>query len=297
MLDKAAFPQFDAGVRGTVLNVHRLTAGQDEPTASFTPRSLTEHAHPTLQVSVLLRESIAAVGWQTGGGKAAGRRLRGGQAYVVPSDQPHDFRLYRPDGMVNFHIDPQALVALDPARFEGRPHLVDEVAVMDDPTTAGLAAGVHAACQAPGGLTPLYLDAAWTMLAVHLLHRLRPGASPDPARVRASLPARRLARVLEYVEAHAADDIRVSDLAGLVALSPVQFTRLFTQAVGASPMQHVIERRLERARALLARDDLPISQIALEAGFGTHARFAEAFRKRFGQTPSQWRISGARLLT
>jgi len=93
MIGKAAAPQFHAGPAGTVLNVYRLRPGADEPTASFTPRSLGEHEHPTLQVSVLLRESIGAVGWQTGGSKAAGRRLRGGPASIVPPDQPHDFRL------------------------------------------------------------------------------------------------------------------------------------------------------------------------------------------------------------
>lgn len=288
MTDKALASQIDAGPLGAVLNVYRLRPGVDEPAARFTPRSLDEHDHPTMQVSVLLRDSIAAVGWQTGGGKAAGRRLRGGQTYVVPPDQPHDFRLYRPQGMVNFHITRDALMALNPALRIGS-RVLDELAVLEDSVTTGLASGVYAACLEPDGLTPLYLDAAWTMLVVHLARGLRSQAGSERGAAN-QLPKHQLSRALDFIKAHLGDNgLNVSQIAECVALSPVHFTRRFTQAMGQSPMQFIIGQRLDQAQRLLLADTMSIVEIAYSVGYGSHARFTEAFRRRCGLTPSEVR--------
>ncbi len=292
--DKAAAPQLAAGPAGTVFNVYRHRPGIDAPIAGFTPRSLREHEHATLQVSVLLRDTIAAVGWQGGSGTSGTRRLHGGQAYVVPYLQPHDFHLEQPRGMVNFHIDRDALVALSPAHFEPDARVLDELCVIDDVVMTGLAAGVHAAALVPDRLTPLYVDAAWTLMAMQLA-RLASTANPSATALDGRLPPRRLARVIAYVDAHFADaDLRVGDLAAVAGLSPVHFTRVFTRAVGRSPMQFVIARRLDRACDLLVRADASISAIALDTGFGSHARFSEAFRRRFGTTPSLYRYGASR---
>lgn len=292
MLDSSAAAQHEVAPEGQVLNVSRPTDNAGEIVESYTPRSLPEHEHTTLQVSALLRDTLANVGWQTATGSATGRRMRGGQTYVVASGQPHDFRLLRPRGMVNFHLGWESLVALHPASFERRPRLLDELIVLDDPLLARLAHQVHTVCRGLGELRQLYLDAAWNLLAAHLARRLvHPVEAPIDRSPR--LNERRLRRVLDQVEAHAlSGGLRVSDLAATAGYSPVHFTRLFTASVGVTPLQYVIRRRLEHARSLLASTDLPIAAIAHGAGFSSHARFTESFRRQFGRTPQGFRKGG-----
>jgi len=71
--------------------------------------------------------------------------------------------------------------------------------------------------------------------------------------------------------------------------------RLF-ETEGVSFTEFVLERRLERARALLADPhwaSRPIGHVAFEAGFANQCYFNRAFRTRFGATPSELRAQRA----
>jgi LacI family transcriptional regulator len=64
---------------------------------------------------------------------------------------------------------------------------------------------------------------------------------------------------------------------------------LFRRELGVSPWEHVIRLRLERARKLLAGDELRIGEIATRCGFAGTSHLYQAFRKRTGMSPRQWR--------
>jgi AraC-like DNA-binding protein len=96
-------------------------------------------------------------------------------------------------------------------------------------------------------------------------------------------------RVAEYIEAHLADDISLTQLAELARLSPYHFARAFKQTFGMPPHRYHMSRRVDRAKALLARPDLSVTQIGLEVGFGETSSFSAAFRKFTGTTPSIFR--------
>jgi AraC-like DNA-binding protein len=76
-----------------------------------------------------------------------------------------------------------------------------------------------------------------------------------------------------------------------------RYVHLLLEETGRSFTQHVLEKRLERAAALL-RDprwhDCRIGAIALEAGFADLSHFNRAFRRRFGDTPSGFRADARR---
>jgi AraC family transcriptional regulator len=108
---------------------------------------------------------------------------------------------------------------------------------------------------------------------------------------REGLEPRKLARVLDFIEANLEVDLTVSRLASVACLSQFHFARAFKAAVGQSPHRHVSARRLERAKDLLSDADRALADIALALRFSCQANFTRAFRQATGRTPAQYRRS------
>ncbi|MGD1900715.1 MAG: helix-turn-helix domain-containing protein [Geitlerinemataceae cyanobacterium] len=134
----------------------------------------------------------------------------------------------------------------------------------------------------------LYLDSLANVLAVQLLRHHGTTSAPLPS-YDGGLPPKQLARVLDYVEASLAEDIKLADLAGLLNMSPFHFGRMFKQSLGISPHQYVIQQRLDRAKLLLKHSDRTIIDIAFECGFNSHSHLSKQFRKATGTTPTAFR--------
>jgi AraC-like DNA-binding protein len=94
---------------------------------------------------------------------------------------------------------------------------------------------------------------------------------------------------LAHVHAHLADSLDLATLASAAALSPFHFARLFRRRVGEPPVRHVRRLRLERAALLLRETDRSVTEIALDAGFGSVSNFVTLFRAAFGLSPARWR--------
>ncbi|MFD1702546.1 helix-turn-helix domain-containing protein [Methylopila henanensis] len=140
----------------------------------------------------------------------------------------------------------------------------------------------------------LFVEALGVALAAHLVHAyssatLRPDAASAQDR---PLDPRRLARVMEFIEAEIDGDFTVADLASVACMSVAHFARCFRAATGETPHAHVSARRLQRAKERLLADDCAISEIAFAAGFSSQANFTRAFRNATGTTPFQYRIDG-----
>lgn len=99
----------------------------------------------------------------------------------------------------------------------------------------------------------------------------------------------RLRRVLDYIGANLEGDLGIEHLASVACLSRFHFARAFKAAVGRTPHQYVSTRRLEHSKALLARSDRPLADIALALDFSCQANFTRAFTRATGQTPGRYR--------
>lgn len=158
-----------------------------------------------------------------------------------------------------------------------------------DPVLAHLGNTLHEFMR--GDIQPgdrIFCDGVRTVVAARLIGHYTVDRWRTPARA-PSLARNRLKRVLEFIEAHLADDISLDDLASVACLSPFHFARLFREAMGAPPHRYVSARRIEVAKGRLATEGAPLAQIALEAGFGSQASFTRAFGKATGMTPGQHR--------
>ena len=96
-------------------------------------------------------------------------------------------------------------------------------------------------------------------------------------------------RVLEYIDRHIGEPIRVCDMRGLVYRSEAHFLRLFKRRFGLSPHAYVLRRRIELASQLMIESNIGLSQIALKCGFQDQAHFCRRFRDHTGTTPAAWR--------
>lgn len=85
--------------------------------------------------------------------------------------------------------------------------------------------------------------------------------------------------------------ITLDDLARECAVSKRTFTRRFREETGLSPMQWLLEQRVQRARELLETTDLTIDRIATLAGFGTSAALRQQFRLSLQVTPHAYRTT------
>jgi AraC family transcriptional regulator len=104
----------------------------------------------------------------------------------------------------------------------------------------------------------------------------------------------RFARVLDYIESHLGEELSVERLGREANFSKFHFHRQFSAYVGVSVFRYVQAARLKRAsRRLVFDPDARIIDIALEAGFETPESFSRAFKREYGQTPSQFRSAPA----
>ena len=131
----------------------------------------------------------------------------------------------------------------------------------------------------PGGL--LYTESLGMGLAVHLL-----GHYPAPHNLPRGLSRLRLRRVTEYIEEHLDQDLSLARLAGVAEVSASHLKTLFKRSTGLPVHEYVMQRRVERAKALLLRGGLPASQVALEASFAHQSHMARWMRRVLGVSPS-----------
>jgi AraC family transcriptional regulator len=139
----------------------------------------------------------------------------------------------------------------------------------------------------------LYGESLATALAIHLLrqHSVVPRRVEDRA---GGLPSGRLRRVLDYIEAHLGEDTSLSQLAALARLSADHFAMLFRQSVGVPPHRYVLERRIAKAKELLAGDQLSLAEIGYALGYTSQPHFITMFRKLTGVTPGAFRKANRR---
>lgn len=116
-------------------------------------------------------------------------------------------------------------------------------------------------------------------------------AGSDEAIQNPRLPAPRLKRTLEYVDAHLGENITLADLAQNSNLSLYYFATLFKKSTGLSPHRYILHRRVSRAQQLLQNTDLSVLDVSLDLGFQHQNNFARAFRRVTGMTPTGFRHS------
>jgi AraC family transcriptional regulator of adaptative response/methylated-DNA-[protein]-cysteine methyltransferase len=98
-----------------------------------------------------------------------------------------------------------------------------------------------------------------------------------------------VARALRLIAGGALDGSSVEDLAVRLGVGPRHLCRLFQRHLDASPVQVAQTMRVQRAKRLLDDTELPMTAIALQAGFGSLRRFNAAFAAIYRRPPTDVR--------
>jgi transcriptional regulator GlxA family with amidase domain len=88
-----------------------------------------------------------------------------------------------------------------------------------------------------------------------------------------------------------AEPLDVAAMSRHAGVSPRTFARRFREETGTTPLQWLLNRRVQEARRLLEQTDLPIDTVAWRSGFGTAASLRDHFRRITATTPTAYRRS------
>ncbi len=99
----------------------------------------------------------------------------------------------------------------------------------------------------------------------------------------------RLRRARDRMDREYAEPLDVPALARGALMSPGHFSRSFRAAYGESPYSYLMTRRIERAKALLRRGDLTVTEVCFAVGCTSLGSFSSRFTELVGESPSAYR--------
>lgn len=114
-----------------------------------------------------------------------------------------------------------------------------------------------------------------------------PGTAGRPPKSR-----ERMKQLLQYMNEHYGEKITVADGAELCFYSNSHFMKYFKQYMGMPFTQYLNEFRLEKAAGMLLTTNEPVTAVAQRCGFDNLSYFNRLFRKKYGQTPGEYRKNG-----
>ncbi len=102
-------------------------------------------------------------------------------------------------------------------------------------------------------------------------------------------PVTQISELLGYMERHYAEPLSVEDLMQVANMSQTTLMRKFKEIMRRTPIDYLIRLRITKARELLRRSKMSITDVAFEVGFTDSNYFARQFRKVAGVSPREYR--------
>lgn len=255
-------------------------AGLECLTAEFRSHRYPPHTHDGYVVGVITAgcEAFTIAGVKGYAGV--------GEFCLVNPGEVHDGEPWAGGYRYRMSYPSVELVAGVAAELSGRddaapPHF--PVPIVADAEAAGLFAAAHRALERGG----MALEADIALIRAYALLLSRHARERAPALAAAP---RAVARAMDYLDAHFADDTDLPTLAGIAGLSRFHLIRAFRQATGLTPHAWRTDRRVNAARRLLAQDESP-AEVAAAVGFCDQAHLTRAFKARVGVAPGAYRAA------
>jgi AraC-like DNA-binding protein len=110
-----------------------------------------------------------------------------------------------------------------------------------------------------------------------------------PTDINADAELARLVPALKFMSDEFANGPTLVDIAKTVQLSPFHFHRRFTELLGLTPKQFLLECQINQAKSDLLARDKELAQIAKDCGFAHQSHFTSRFKQATGLTPTRWR--------
>jgi AraC family transcriptional regulator, exoenzyme S synthesis regulatory protein ExsA len=95
----------------------------------------------------------------------------------------------------------------------------------------------------------------------------------------------------DVIQRNLYSNLSLQELAHLCNMSLATFKRKFAVYYNASPARYILQKKLDQSLLLLNHQSKPISEIVYECGFETISNFDRVFKKQFGKSPTEYRLS------
>ncbi|MEO9901883.1 MULTISPECIES: AraC family transcriptional regulator [Alphaproteobacteria] len=156
----------------------------------------------------------------------------------------------------------------------------------DDPLISSVMTALWHDAEAHG-LCTAFLDHGLDLILRRFVEIDRPRSSASVRRVK-PLSSKEIQKIAELIESRIGSDLTAAEIASELGRDMRSLTRSFRASTGYAPYEYLTFRRMERAKELLQTEET-IMEIALQVGYSNPAKFAAAFRRFCGCSPSEWR--------
>lgn len=97
-------------------------------------------------------------------------------------------------------------------------------------------------------------------------------------------------QIKDYIDTHYYEDVSLDDLAKLTHLNKFYVAHAFTKNIGISPINYLLQKRIEEGKSLLISSTLSVAEISSSLGFSSQSYFSQAFKKNVGISPREYRV-------
>lgn len=227
--------------------------------------------------------------WLNGQLVRAHSRQRGDVCFSDLRQRPVT-RVTGPFHLLVFYVSCGALAEL---QILDRPQRLGELLCnagmsVKDPVIDGLGQSLVPSLDLGAAINQLYIDHVLLALRCHLAFKYG-GTRSSRAAHQGGLATWQRTRALDLIRTHLSDGIELNTLSDACNLSPSAFLRAFRRTMGSPPHQWLMARRVEKAQYLIRAGELPLSQVALSAGFSDQSHLTRIFSRQMGISPGAWR--------
>lgn len=258
----------------------------DDPTRDLSGSLAAEDAY---LVSLKFRDYPDCECWEQGR-CVTKADVRAGATYLYDLKRDPRYVIDKPFHSLFFYLPRSALGNL--ARQPGAPRIGElsyEPGVgHDDAIIRHIGASLREGLQRPDETNQLFVDHMLLALTAHVAQTyggLKPAATPG----RAGLAPWHVRRACDRLESDLTGKVALQQIATELGLSVSHFSRAFRISTGLPPHQWLLRQRVTAAKKLMTLRDLPLSEIAIAAGFANQSHFTRVFSSMVGVSPGAWR--------
>ena len=253
------------------------------------PGELPAHSHREHVVLLSLTDGCKGELITSSGIGVRGTQSRG-NVCVLPAGLEHQAALAGNSEHLALYLDPSVIAKAAADAELSESFELAERYTRSDKVINSVGMALLGELNSEGLSGRLYAESLANVLAVHLL-RYYSVPSTKSVVFTGGLSGTRLRHVTEFISDNYNRDLKLAELAQVAGMSSFHFAREFKRSTGTTPHQYLIKFRVERAKALLAKNDLPLIEIGLRSGFSHQSHFTRLFRRLTGTTPNAYRLA------
>ena len=216
--------------------------------------------------------------------------VRAGTTYLYDLKLDPRYVIDKPFHSLFFYIPRSALDSISEQCNSSR---IDELDCQigighDDEIIRHIGASLQEGLRRPGEANQLFVDHTMLAFTAHVAQSYG-GLQRITEPARGGLAAWQLKRACERLESDLGGKIPLEQIAAELELSGSHFSRAFRLSTGLPPHKWLLRQRVRAAKQLMTVRDLPLSEIAISAGFANQSHFTRVFSAVAGVSPGVWR--------